>query len=181
MNARHGFAALAGAATLAILVAPAEAATPPKFTAMCPSGSEVTSDGKGTVKIDGSKAALKGMSDTAWQAHLGAMTIDIGRDGAQVFASESPKGDICQVTSSSAAPNADGSVGGVPKSDIKACNKAVKRKTNTKVTTVLEATFSEANNMVIIGVGPDKAKWRCLVKNGKVAGEVMSLTDEGAM
>lgn len=180
MNTRHGLAALAVAATLALLAPPASAATPPQFTASCPSGSEVTSDGKGTVKIDGSKAALKTMSGTAWQARLGAMTIDIGRDGAQVFASESPKGDICQVTSSSAAPNADGSVGGVPKSDIKACKKAVKRKTNNKEVTVLEATSSEANNQVIIGVGTDKAKWQCLVKKGTVV-EVMSLTDEGAL
>jgi hypothetical protein len=29
-------------------------------------------------------------------------------------------------------------------------------------------------------VGEQKAKWRCLVKNGRVA-DVMSLTDEGAL
>jgi len=171
----------AAAAAIVLLALPAAAAAPPKFKASCPSGSEIASDGKGTVKIDGTPAKLKAMSDTAWQAHLGAMTIDIGRDGAQVFASEAPKGDICQVTSSSAAANADGSVGGVPKSDIKACRKAVKKKTNTKDVTVLTATSAEANNTVILGVGPAKAKWQCLVKNGAVAGEVMSLTDEGAL
>jgi hypothetical protein len=170
----------AAAAAMAVLATPAFAATPPKFAASCPSGSEVTSDGKGMVSIDGGKAALKTMSGTAWQAHLGAMTIDIGRDGAQVFVSESPKGDICQVTSSSAAPNSDGSVGGVPKADIKACNKAVKRKTNNKDTSMLDAKSAEANNTVIIGVGKDKAKWQCLVKNGKVA-DVMSLTNEGGL
>ncbi|MCU0789664.1 MAG: hypothetical protein MUE79_01230, partial [Nitratireductor sp.] len=106
--------------------------------------------------------------------------IDIGRDGAQVFVSEAPKGEICQVTSSSAAPNSDGSIGGVPKPDQKACLKAVKRQTRNKNATVLEATSSEANNTVVIGVGEDKAKWRCLVKNGSVA-EVMSLTDEGSL
>ena len=164
----------ASIATLAIIATPALAAAPPKFAASCPSGSEVTSDGRGTVSIDGGKAALKTMSGTAWQAHLGAMTMDIGRDGAQVFVSESPKGDICQVTSSSAAPNSNGSIGGVPKPDQKACLKAVKRKTNNKMVTVLDATSSEANNTVIIGVGPDKAKWQCLVKNGRVA-DVMSL------
>lgn len=163
-----------------VMAAPALAENPPKFSASCPSGSEVTSNGNGKVSIDGGNAALKSMSSTAWQAKLGAMTIDIGRDGAQVFVSESPKGDICQVTSSSAAPNKDGSVGGVPKTDIKACNKAVKRKTNNKQTTVLEASSSEANNQVIIGVGPDKAKWQCLVKNGRVA-DVMSLTNEGGL
>ncbi len=171
---------IALAVAIALLATPALAATPPKFAASCPSGSEVTSDGRGTVEIDGSKAALKTMSGTAWQAHLGAMTIDIGRDGAQVFASEAPKGDICKVTSSSAAPNADDSIGGVPRADQKACLKAVKHKTNNKVVTVLDATSSEANNMVTIGVGPDKAKWQCLVKNGSVS-KVMSLTDEGAL
>ncbi len=39
---------------------------------------------------------------------------------------------------------------------------------------------SPANNTVIVGVGPQKAKWRCLVKNGRVA-DVMSLTDEGGL
>lgn len=34
--------------------------------------------------------------------------------------------------------------------------------------------------MVTVGAGPDKARWQCLVKNGKVA-EVISLTDEGAL
>jgi hypothetical protein len=169
----------AGILTL-VMAAPALAENPPKFSASCPSGSEVTSNGNGKVSIDGGKAALKSMSSTAWQAHLGAMTIDIGRDGAQVFVSESPKGDLCQVTSSSAAPNSDGSVGGVPKSDQKACLKAVKHKTKNKVVTVLEARSSEANNQVIIGVGADKAKWQCLVKNGLVV-DVMSMTDEGGL
>jgi hypothetical protein len=167
----------AGALTI-FLVAPAMAANPPKFKAACPSGSEVESDGKGHVMIDGGKAAVKKMSGTAWQVHLGAMTIDIGQDGAQVFASEAPKGDICEIVSSSAAPNADGSIGGVPKTDQDACLKAVASTTNNTVT-VLTASSSEANNNVTVGVGEDKAKWQCLVKNGKVA-DVMSLTDEGA-
>lgn len=170
----------AAASTMALLAVPALADTPPKFTASCPGGSEIASDGKGKVSIDGSKASLKTMSGTAWQAHLGAVTVDIGRDGAQVFVSEAPKGDLCEVTSSSAAANSDGSVGGVPKADQKACLKAVKHKTNNKMVTVLAATSSEANNNVTIGVGKDKAKWQCLVKDGRVA-EVMSLTDEGGL
>jgi hypothetical protein len=39
---------------------------------------------------------------------------------------------------------------------------------------------SEANNLVVVGVGPNKAPWRCLVSRGVVA-EVMSMTDEGAL
>lgn len=164
----------AGALAIAFSV-PALAANPPKFAATCPSGSEVTSNGAGEVLIDGGKAKVKKMSGTSWQAHLGAMTIDIGRDGAKVYVSEAPKGDICEVTGSAAAANSNGSVGGVPKADQNACLKAVKRKANNSVS-VLDASSSEANNTVIIGVGPDKAKWQCLVKNGKVA-EVMSLSN----
>lgn len=165
----------AGVLNLAF-AAPALAASPPKFAAACPCGSEVTSSGKGEVLIDGGKARVKAMSGTAWQAHLGAVTVDIGRDGAQVFVSESPKGDICQVTSSGAAGNADGSVGGVSKPDQDSCLKAVSRETNNKTVSMLEATSSEANNMVIVGVGENKAKWQCLIKDGKVA-EMMSLSN----
>ena len=77
-------------------------------------------------------------------------------------------------------PNADGSVGGVSKADQEACRKAVSAETNNKTVAVITATSSEANNNVTVGVGPDKAKWQCLVKNGQVA-DVMSLTDEGAL
>ncbi len=45
---------------------------------------------------------------------------------------------------------------------------------------ILETKASEANNTVIVGVGPDKAPWRCLVKRGVVA-EVMSQTNEGGL
>ena len=71
-------------------------------------------------------------------------------------------------------------MGGVPLSDQKACLTAVSRKTNNNTVKVLDANSSEANNTVIVGVGPDKAKWQCLVKNGKVA-DVMSKTDEGGL
>jgi hypothetical protein len=39
---------------------------------------------------------------------------------------------------------------------------------------------SEANTIVMVGVGPNKAPWKCLSKNGVVA-EVMSMTDEGGL
>jgi hypothetical protein len=40
--------------------------------------------------------------------------------------------------------------------------------------------FSEANNSVIVGVGPDAAPWQCLISGGVVAG-VMSMTNEGSL
>ncbi|MBG0792033.1 hypothetical protein IYY11_00770 [Methylocystis sp. H62] len=64
--------------------------------------------------------------------------------------------------------------------DKTACLLAVKRKTNNPKVVVLSVETSEANNSVTIGVGPDRAPWRCLVKRGIVA-DVMSLTDEGKL
>ncbi len=63
--------------------------------------------------------------------------------------------------------------------DESACLNAVARQTGNTVT-VLESTFSEANNVVIVGVGPELARWRCLSSGGVVA-EVMSLTNEGTL
>jgi len=174
---KHVLAAGMAGAALALAGSSAFAAAPPKFTASCPAGLAVSSNGSGKVEVNGKGVAVQTLSSTSWRSVSNGVTVDMGRDGAQVFVSTTP-GDICQVTSSSAAPNADGSIGGVPRSDQKACLKAVKRKTRNTVV-VLTATSAEANNNVTIGVGPDKAKWQCLVKKGRVA-EVMSLTDEGA-
>jgi hypothetical protein len=65
-------------------------------------------------------------------------------------------------------------------SDERACELAVTRQTNNPDVVTLSSDFSQANTEVILGVGAQRAKWRCLVSRGKVA-EVMSLTNEGAM
>ncbi len=70
--------------------------------------------------------------------------------------------------------------GGMPTKDEQACLQAVSIKTNNGDVTVLRMETSEANNLVVVGVGPNKAPWRCLVSGGVVA-EVMSMTDEGAL
>ena len=69
---------------------------------------------------------------------------------------------------------------GKPSKDEQACLQAVSIKTNNGDVTVLRMETSEANNLVVVGVGPNKAPWRCLVSRGVVA-EVMSMTDEGAL
>lgn len=66
-----------------------------------------------------------------------------------------------------------------PALDEAACLGAVAAKTNNTVV-VLESTTSEANNMVTIGVGPERAPWRCLV-NGGVVVDTMSLVNEGTL
>jgi hypothetical protein len=168
------------AALLLFAIAMPTFAQIPKFSATCPNGTKVTANHKGEVRINDHEAKVKALSSTSWQAHDRGIKIDIGRDGAQMFVGIAPVGDLCVVTSSDAAGNADGSIGGVPLTDQKACLKAVSHKTKNKVVAVLGAMSSEANNSVTIGVGPDKAKWQCLVKDGEVA-EVMSMTDEESL
>lgn len=179
MRAIHLTAGLACLAGLALVATPARASSPPKFTAVCSNGVEVKSNGKGRVRINGQKATVKAVSGTAWKAQLAGTVIDIGQDGAQVYVSDTSS-NVCEVTSSAAAPNKDGSMGGVPAKDQQACLAAVSNKANNGTVEVIEASSSDANNTVIIGVGKEKARWQCLVKNGRVA-EVMSVTDEGAL
>ena len=159
---------------LAIFTAPA-LADPPKFTATCPDGITVKSNGKGKVRINGQKVPAKKLSASAWQANLGSTKIDIGQDGSKVYVS-SQGTNVCEVTAGSSGEN----VASTPEADQQACLKAVAKKTNNARVAVLDSSSSEANNSVIIGVGKDKAKWQCLVKNGRVA-DVMSLTDEGGL
>jgi uncharacterized lipoprotein len=84
-----------------------------------------------------------------------------------------------------AAPADDGAgaMDGAPQAaadkDEQACLKAVAAKTSNDVVT-LSVEPSEANTIVMVGVGPNKAPWKCLSKNGVVA-EVMSMTDEGGL
>jgi hypothetical protein len=164
-------AALAG---LALIATPA-LADPPKFTATCPGGVTVKSNGSGKVKINGKKVMVMKLSSTSWQASLDGTKIDIGQDGSKVYVS-SQGTNICEVTAGSSGAD----VSSIPEADQQACLKAVAKMTNNARVIVLDAIGSEANNSVTIGVGKDKAKWQCLVKNGRVA-EVMSLTDEGGL
>ena len=164
--------ALAAAALLAF-VAPALAEVP-YFTATCPSGPEVTSDGMGKVKIDSKKAAVQSVSGTAWKAQVGRTILDIGQDGSKIFVSDQ-NGVVCQVTSAG-----DAVIASVPHKDRQACLAAVSHKTRNPTVAVLDATAAEASNTVIVGVGTQKARWQCLVKNGHVA-DVMSLTNEGGL
>ena len=150
---------------LAALATPA-LANPPKFTASCPTGITVKSNGSGKVRINGTKATVKTFSATAWEARIKGIAIDFGMDGSALTVTYTAKGGangICQVTSSAASGDAGGGANLTlaPAKDQEACLAAV-------------------NNTVIVGVGEQKAKWRCLVKNGRVA-DVMSLTDEGAL
>lgn len=71
-------------------------------------------------------------------------------------------------------------VPGTPSKDEQACLQAVSTETNNGDVVTLSVEESEANTLVMVGVGPNRAPWKCLAKDGVVA-EVMSMTDEGAL
>lgn len=63
--------------------------------------------------------------------------------------------------------------------DEAACQQRIIAEVQTSDVVVLSSEFSQANTVVVLGVGPQRARWRCLVSGGSVY-EVMSLTNEGA-
>ena len=67
---------------------------------------------------------------------------------------------------------------GTPSKDEQVCLQAVSTETNNGDVVTLSVEKSEANTLVMVGVGPNRAPWKCLAKGGVVA-EVSSMTDEG--
>jgi len=62
-----------------------------------------------------------------------------------------------------------------------ACLRDVTRETNNPDVVLLSSSYSEAGTEVIVGVGPQRARWRCIAyRDGSTAG-ITSLTDEGAL
>ncbi len=111
----------------------------------------------------------KRMTHFAFGAMM-AMTIAACSETADQGASLQPSGG----SMASDVPMRTGSP-----EDENACLSAVASQTGNTVV-VLSSEFSEANTLVMVGVGPQQAPWRCLVSKGRVA-EVMSMTDEGAL
>ena len=69
----------------------------------------------------------------------------------------------------------------MPSRAEQACLRAVTQTTNNPDVVLLESTYSEAGTEVIVGVGPQRARWRCIGYRDGTTGEVMSLTDEGRL
>ena len=85
-----------------------------------------------------------------------------------------------QKTGSSSDAKTDAAKSGMPSKDEQACLQAVSHETNNGDVVTLSVETSEANTIVMVGVGPNRAPWKCLASGGVVA-EVMSMTDEGAL
>jgi hypothetical protein len=62
-----------------------------------------------------------------------------------------------------------------------ACLRDVSRTTNNGDVAIMSSTFSQAGTTVIVGVGPDRARWECIgYEDGTTAG-IVSLTNEGSL
>lgn len=85
-----------------------------------------------------------------------------------------------QKAGSSPEAKAGPAKGGMPSKDEQACLQAVSTETNNGDVVTLSVETSEANTIVMVGVGPNRAPWKCLSSSGVVA-EVTSMTDEGAL
>lgn len=99
-----------------------------------------------------------------------------------VAASTALAAGCTQSASDTAAPSAaaSGAMRSGSPADEQKCDAAVARETGNGETMVLSSDASQAGTEVIVGVGPQRARWSCKISGGVVQ-EVMSLTNEGAL
>jgi hypothetical protein len=62
-----------------------------------------------------------------------------------------------------------------------ACLRDVTRATNNPDVVLLDSSFSQAGTEVIVGVGPQRARWRCIAYSDGTTAGIMSMTDEGGI
>lgn len=60
-----------------------------------------------------------------------------------------------------------------------ACLRDVSASTGNYDAAVLSSSFSEAGTEVIVGIGPQRAQWRCIAYRDGTTTGIMSLTNEG--
>ncbi len=66
-----------------------------------------------------------------------------------------------------------------PTAAEQACLRDVTATTNNPDVALLASSFSEAGTEVIVGVGEQRARWRCIAYSDGTTAGIMSLTDEG--
>ncbi len=181
---------VASAVFVAAFPAGSALAKVPYFAAKCPTDISVETDRSGRAYLNGKRATVRSKNANYSEIVGGGVTISVARDpGGLIVSYTGPRraNGVCEVVEQekveSAAPETAAPAGlqePLPAKDRQACLRAVKKTTRNSKMVILETKASEANNTVIVGVGPDKAPWRCLVKRGVVA-EVMSQTNEGGL
>ena len=185
---KHVFGALvvcglgAGLAGCNSSAPPSSSAPPPARTA--PSVADLVnargSSGEAELNDRGySPARTQGLT-TYWWHPAGACVRVVTAQGRYKTVQSTAATDCGKSASTSAAPAAAPAATvsrATPTLDEQVCLQAVTAKTNNPDVVLLTGTeTSQANTAVYVGVGPQHAKWRCLVSKGRVA-EVMSMAN----
>ncbi|WP_076448005.1 hypothetical protein [Roseivivax lentus] len=74
-----------------------------------------------------------------------------------------------------------GSMGAMPSAEEQVCLQRVSQETNNGDVTLLGSSFSQAGTEVIVGVGPQMARWQCIAYSDGTTSRPMSLTNEGTL
>ena len=69
----------------------------------------------------------------------------------------------------------------MPSVEEQACLRDVTRSTNNPDVVLLSSEFSQAGTMVIVGVGPQQARWSCIGYSDGTTTAITSLTNEGTL
>jgi len=164
----------------------------PSFAAKCPTDISVETDRAGRAYLNGKRATVRSKNADYSEIVGGGVVVSVAQNNGSLIVSYTGPhraNGVCQVVEhktvesaplQASTPQPTTAYDDVPKGDKRACLRAVRAKTRNPKVSVIGAVSSEANNTVTVGVGAERAPWRCLVKRGKAA-DVMSQTDEGAL
>ena len=70
---------------------------------------------------------------------------------------------------------------GTPSLAEQGCLRDVTNASNNPDVVLLSSSFSQAGTEVIVGVGPQQARWRCIGYEDGTTSSIMSMTDEGRL
>ena len=85
------------------------------------------------------------------------------------------------VASSGGTTDAESAASGTPSLAEQGCLRDVTKTTNNPDVVLLDSKFSETGTEVIVGVGEQRARWRCIGYSDGTTTGIMSLTDEGRL
>ncbi|WP_193142825.1 MULTISPECIES: hypothetical protein [unclassified Meridianimarinicoccus] len=68
-----------------------------------------------------------------------------------------------------------------PSIEEQACLRDVTRTTNNGDVVLLSSDYSQAGTQVIVGVGPQRARWSCIGYSDGTTADITSLTNEGTL
>lgn len=87
----------------------------------------------------------------------------------------------CVSTSEPPSGSGGSAASGIPTAAEQACLRDVTNATNNPDVVLLDSSFSQAGTEVIVGVGPQRARWRCIAYSDGTTAGIESLTNEGAL